>query len=84
MHCWNSNPSGRIGETFHNGRQEMKKRETLDKYVFPLVCISVRHKDPGIYTCLILLPRNYLYLANSSLTSQTLEVILVFINVPYN
>ena len=79
----NSNPSGRIRQTFYNRRNEEKK-ERLDKYVFPSVCVCVSHEEPGNYTHLIPFPRNYSYLPNLALTLQILEVVMVFINAPYN
>ena len=45
--------------------KETKRRQMIDKCVFPLASVQVRHKEPGNCTHLILLPRNYSVIAKS-------------------
>ena len=56
---------------FFNKREEDKKDDS--KSMFPLVSVWVRHEDPGNYTHIISLPRNYSYITKSG-TSSNFEI----------
>ena len=53
---------------FYDKREEDKKDDS--KSMFPLVAVQVRHQEPGNYTHLILLPRNYSLIAKSGTRFQ--------------
>ena len=50
--------------------KERKIRKMIAKEMFQLVLVWVRHEEPGNYTYLILLPRNYSLIANSGTNSN--------------